>query len=142
MSTPTRRKFLRQLGGTAALFTGSTMGALALDEEKIHYLQPEKKHLSNDKIRVAGIGMGIMGFGDMHAALKVPGVEIAGVCDLYTGHLERAKEIWGKDLYTTRDFRELLQRPDIDAVIVATPDHWHDHISIAAMKAGKHVYCE
>jgi predicted dehydrogenase len=142
MSIPSRRKFLRQLGGTAALFSGGTMSAMALDEEKIHILQPEKKHLANDKIRIAGIGMGIMGFGDMHAALKVPGVEIAGVCDLYTGHLERAKEVWGKDLYTTRDFRELLQRPDIDAVIVATPDHWHDHISIAAMKAGKHVYCE
>lgn len=98
--------------------------------------------MSNDKIRVAGIGMGIMGFGDMRAALKVPGVEIAGVCDLYTGHLDRAKELWGNDLYTTRDFRELLQRKDIDAVIIATPDHWHDHISIAAMKAGKHVYCE
>ena len=142
MSTPTRRKFLRQLGGTAALFTGGTMGAMAMDEEKIHVLQPEKRHLSNDKIRVAGIGMGIMGFGDMQTALKIPGVEIAGVCDLYQGHLDRAKELWGKDLYTTRDFRELLQRKDIDAVIIATPDHWHDHISIAAMKAGKHVYCE
>ena len=137
-----RRKFIKQLGSTAALFTGGTMGAMAMDEEKIHHLKPEKRYMSNDKIRVAGIGMGIMGFGDMRAALKVPGVEIAGVCDLYTGHLDRAKELWGQDLYTTRDFRELLQRKDIDAVIIATPDHWHDHISIAAMKAGKHVYCE
>jgi predicted homoserine dehydrogenase-like protein len=108
MSTnDSRRKFIKQLGSTAALFTSGTMGAMALDQEKIHILQPEKKYLANDKIRVAGIGMGIMGFGDMRAALKVPGVEIAGVCDLYTGHLDRAKEVWGNDLYTTRDFREL-----------------------------------
>jgi predicted dehydrogenase len=140
--TDSRRKFIKQLGSTAALFTSGTVGAMAMDEEKVQVLQPEKRYMSNDKIRVAGIGMGIMGFGDMRAALKVPGVEIAGVCDLYTGHLDRAKELWGNDLYTTRDFRELLQRKDIDAVIIATPDHWHDHISIAAMKAGKHVYCE
>jgi len=141
-NSSSRRKFIRQLSSTAALFTGSTMGAMAMDEDKIHYLQPEKRHLANDKIRVAGIGMGIMGFGDMRAALKVPGVEIAGVCDLYQGHLDHAKELYGNDLYTTRDYRELLLRKDIDAVIIATPDHWHDHISIAAMKAGKHVYCE
>lgn len=141
-NSDSRRKFIKQLSSTAALFSSGTMGAMALDQEKIHILQPEKKYLANDKIRIAGIGMGIMGFGDMRAALKVPGVEIAGVCDLYTGHLDRAKEVWGNDLYTTRDFRELLQRKDIDAVIIATPDHWHDHISIAAMKAGKHVYCE
>ncbi len=141
-NSDSRRKFIKQLSSTAALFTGGTMGAMAMDEDKIHYLQPEKIHQANDKIRVAGIGMGIMGFGDMKAALKVPGVEIAGACDLYQGHLDHAKELYGKDLYTTRDFRELLLRDDIDAVIIATPDHWHDHISIAAMKAGKHVYCE
>ncbi len=142
MSSSSRRKFLRQLGGTAALFTGGNMAAMALDEQKIHYLQPEKRYTANDKVRIAGIGMGLMGFGDMETALKVPGVEIAGVCDLYDGHFERARELWGKDIYCTRDYRELLERKDIDAVIVATPDHWHDHISIAAMRKGKHVYCE
>jgi predicted dehydrogenase len=142
MSARSRRKFLRQLGTTAALFTGGSLGAMALDEKKIQYLQPEKRYGPNDKVRIAGIGMGLMGFGDMQTALKVPGVEIAGVCDLYDGHFERARELWGKDLYCTRDYRELLERKDIDAVIVATPDHWHDHISIAAMRKGKHVYCE
>lgn len=135
-----RRKFLRQLGGTAALVTSSSIAGFA--EEKVHILKADKKVSSNDKIRVAGIGMGIMGHGDMETALKVPGVELAGVCDLYQGRLDRCREIWGKDLYTTRDYKELLARKDIDAVIIATSDHWHDHISIAAMKAGKHVYCE
>jgi predicted dehydrogenase len=137
-----RRKFLRQLGGTAALFAAPGAQAIALDEEKIQVLQPEKRQSANDKIRLACIGMGLMGFGDTETALQVPGVEMAGVCDLYDGHFERARAQWGKDLYCTRDYRELLERKDIDAVIIATPDHWHDHISIAAMRKGKHVYCE
>jgi predicted dehydrogenase len=86
--------------------------------------------------------MGIMGNGDLDTALKVPGVELAGVCDLYQGRLDRAREKFGQGLYVTRDYRELLERKDIDAVIIATSDHWHDHISIAALKKGKHVYCE
>lgn len=135
-----RRKFLRQLGGTAALVSTSSLAGFG--EEKYEILQPRNRISSNDKVRIAGIGMGIMGWGDMQTALKVPGVELAGVCDLYQGRLDRCQEVWGKDLYATRDYRELLQRKDIDAVIIATSDHWHDHISIAAMKAGKHVYCE
>jgi predicted dehydrogenase len=142
MSSSSRRKFLRQLGGTAALFSAPGAQAIALDESKIQIIQPEKRHDSNSKIRIACIGLGLMGFGDTETALQVPGVEMAGACDLYEGHLERARATWGKDLYCTRDFRELLERKDIDAVIVATPDHWHDHISIAAMRKGKHVYCE
>ncbi len=135
-----RRKFIKQLGGTAALVSSSSLAGFG--EERVYMLKVEQKISSNDKIRLAVIGMGIMGNGDLDTALKVPGIELAGVCDLYQGRLDRCKEKYGQGLYTTRDYRELLERKDIDAVIIATSDHWHDHISIAALKKGKHVYCE
>ncbi|TAF97711.1 MAG: gfo/Idh/MocA family oxidoreductase [Cytophagia bacterium] len=96
----------------------------------------------NDKIRIATIGVGIQGHYDTQAALKNPDVELVAVADLYTGRLERAKATFGKDIFTTRDYRQILARKDIDAVLVVTPDHWHDRITIDALKAGKHVYCE
>ncbi|WP_336516661.1 Gfo/Idh/MocA family oxidoreductase [Pollutibacter soli] len=133
-----RRGFLRQAG----LMSGIFAAGKALGENVGIFSQKNPGFSAADKISVGVIGLGLMGFGDLETALKIQGVFVGGVCDLYEGHLDRAKEIWGKDLYTTRDFRELLERKEIDAVIVATPDHWHAPISIAAMRAGKHVYCE
>ncbi len=105
-------------------------------------LAQAQKISPNDKIRVGCIGMGNMGFGDVKTISTVPGVEFVAVADIYEGRLTNAKERFGKQIFTTRDYRELLARPDIDAVIIATPDHWHATQAVEAMKAGKHVYCQ
>ncbi len=96
----------------------------------------------NDAIQIALIGAGSQGQGDTKVALRVPGVKLVAVADCYDGRLAHAKEMWGADLFTTRDYREVLARKDIDAVIIATPDHWHKTAAIDAMQAGKDVYCE
>jgi predicted dehydrogenase len=97
---------------------------------------------ANDKIHYALIGCGGQGFDDMRIALSLGTAEIVAACDIYDGRLKRAREVFGDHVFTTRDHREVLARKDVDAVIIATPDHWHSAISIDAMNAGKDVYCE
>ena len=138
-----RRKFLQQIGATTLAMAASPLSSLAerekAEERILHY---ERKISSNDKIRVGVIGYGVQGHFDLGTALKVPGVELAGICDLYTGRLENAKEKFGNDLFTTRNYKELLDRKDIDAVIIATTDCWHARNTIDALARGKHVYIE
>jgi threonine dehydrogenase-like Zn-dependent dehydrogenase len=77
----------------------------------------------NDQVNIALIGSGGMGVADTITCLTVPGVKLVAVCDLYDGRLEQAKKRWGNDIYTTKDYKEILDRKDVDAVIIATPDH-------------------
>lgn len=137
-----RRQFIRQLGGSSLLLAAGTVPLLGSGNPKKQFFPGKTDFSPADKIRVATIGMGIMGNVDTDSAIRVPGVELAAVCDLYTGRLARAKEKYGSNIYTTRDYRELLNRKDIDAIIIATSDHWHARIAIEAMNAGKAVYCE
>lgn len=142
-----RRSFLKKLSTSAALAAGVPAAITAGTDTSasIQYLNaPSRKQsfAATDNVRIAVIGTGGMGIGDVNTALMVDGVEVVAACDLYDGRLVRAKELWGKDLFTTKDYREILERPDIDAVINATTDHWHQKICLDAMEKGKHVYCE
>ena len=130
-----RRTFIKGLSAASALVATESI-AKPFNIIKNLSVSP------NDKIRIATIGMGIQGNFDTQSALRNPDVELVAVADLYSGRLERAKVTFGKDIFTTRDYREILQRKDIDAVLVVTPDHWHDRITIDALNAGKAVYCE
>jgi predicted dehydrogenase len=123
----TRRYFLEI--GSAALFGLAGAGG-------------QTRVSPNDRIRIATIGLGGMGTADTKQSLSIPGVELAAVCDLYRGRRTRAKELFGNQLFVTADYREVLARPDVDAVIVATADLWHSRVAIDAMQAGKDVYCE
>ncbi|MBD0352441.1 MAG: Gfo/Idh/MocA family oxidoreductase, partial [Flavisolibacter sp.] len=129
-SRSSRRRFLQQIGATAMLAATSPLSSLAAKEKaEERTLFYEKKISAADKIRVGVIGYGIQGHIDLQTALKVPGVELAGICDLYTGRLVNAKELHGNNLFTTRNYKELLDKPDIDAVIIVTTDCWHARIT-------------
>lgn len=144
MEKSSRRNFIRKIAGTA--LATSVAPSLMASSREIQFLESpfyEKKNYGpNDQVNIGIIGMGIMGFNNALWTVQVPGVKLVAVCDLYSGRLERAKEVYGKDLFVTKNYREILDRKDIDAVIIATSDHWHDRISIEAMNKGKHVYCE
>ena len=145
-SKSSRRSFIKKAVGTALATTAAPSLLLSnhkQSSEIIEWKQPEKKAYGpNDQVNIAVIGMGIMGFNNLNTSMKIPGVKLVGVCDLYTGRLDHTKEVYGNDIFTTKNYKELLDRKDIDAVIIATSDHWHDKISIEAMNKGKHVYCE
>jgi len=135
-----RRSFIK-VGGLAAAAT--SLHVLAAEPDQA----PAPKS-PNDNINLALIGAGIQGQGDTRYALQVPGVKLVAVADCYDGRLTHAKELWGTgtannvDLFTTRNYKEILARPDVDAVLIATPDHWHMKAATDAMKAGKDVYLE
>lgn len=96
---------------------------------------------AHDQIQIAIIGAGGQGTGDVQSSIA-GGAKLVAASDIYQGRLTRVNEVFGKDVFVTRDYREVLARADVDAVIIATPDHWHQKIAIDAMNASKDVYLE
>jgi predicted dehydrogenase len=94
------------------------------------------------KIRFAIVGTGIRGCDLLRSARKAPTGVCVGAADLYVTRHLAAKEAYGSDFPTTGDYRTLLDRKDVDAVLVATSDHHHRRVTLDAVAAGKDVYCE
>ncbi len=93
-------------------------------------------------MRFVSIGTGVRGCELLKATLRVPGVECVGVCDLWEGRLTAGQQAVNKTVATTRNYKEVLDRKDVDAVIVAVTDHQHRRVVVDACAAGKDVYCE
>ncbi|HET7840704.1 MAG TPA: Gfo/Idh/MocA family oxidoreductase, partial [Terriglobia bacterium] len=127
-----RRDFMRRTAMTTA-GAGLTLSGFG---------SAQKAAGANDKFVVGVIGTGRMGRDNLADFAKQSDVEIALVCDVFGPNLDLGlKESQGK-AKTCKDFREVLDRKDIDVVIVATPDHWHALMAVEACKAGKDVYVE
>lgn len=136
-----RREFIK-LAAASTAAAGIAPTLLGATKAEVLRATPRRQVPPSDTLGIATIGMGIIGFEDTDTALRVPGARLVAVADCYDGRLVRTKEYYGEDVVTTRDYREILARPDVDAVLVCTPDHWHARIAIEAMEAGKAVYCE
>ena len=135
MKRLTRRHFL----AASALAAGAGAGASRAEEPAPKRTGPVG---ANDKVVLGFIGVGGMGTGLLNIFKAFPDVEVAALCDVHEPHLLRAQSLVAGKPSTHKDFREVLDRKDIDAVVVATPDHWHAIPSILACQAGKDVYCE
>ncbi|HEX8202465.1 MAG TPA: Gfo/Idh/MocA family oxidoreductase [Isosphaeraceae bacterium] len=138
-----RRGFLQHSAAALTLGAGLPMWfareLVAEDQER--EARDRRRVAANDTVTMGLIGCGGQGTGDMKAAVGHKGVKCVAVCDVDANRRDKAaSDFGGAKAY--HDFRELLARDDIDAVIIGTPDHWHTIPAIAAMKAGKDVYCE
>jgi predicted dehydrogenase len=138
-----RRRFLKSVAATSAA------GPLLLTS----HLYPAEPPPS-ERINLGFIGVGTMGRGHVGAFLGRPEVQVVAVCDVVEERRDSAKKTVeeyyakqkGKDAYkgckTFNEFRDLLALKEIDAVVIATPDHWHAIPCVLAARAGKHIYCE
>jgi predicted dehydrogenase len=131
-----RRQFLQKTTLLAA--AASTVGSAKKAGAQIN----NSAGLSVKPVRLGFIGVGIRGTLLMEAASGIAGAQIVAVADCYKGHLDRAQELISPAPVVTGDYTAILSRADIDAVAIATPDHWHLKLTQDALAAGKHVYIE
>ncbi|MGD9647298.1 MAG: Gfo/Idh/MocA family protein [Pirellulales bacterium] len=135
MSRVDRRGFLQS---SAALLAGAGLAP--------HWLTGSAKSLAaeptakNDRFVIGAIGVGGQGTSIANAARRYG--DVVAVCDVDRTHAERARQEFGGKADIHGDYRKLLERTDIDLVTIGTPDHWHTAIAVAALRAGKDVYCE
>ncbi|HEY4310397.1 MAG TPA: Gfo/Idh/MocA family oxidoreductase [Pirellulales bacterium] len=133
-ATTPRREFLKSASlGAAAIGAGLATAGQTVTA---------RTYAANETISIGLIGVGGRCRHLLKALKRVPGVAINAVCDVWDKNLQLGSEAAAEAAFATKDYRALLDRPDIDAVLIATPDHWHVPITVDACAAGKDVYVE
>lgn len=147
----TRRDFIKSAARAGAAASAAGMAGQAFAQAKPEQYEYKKSILppeivgANDKIYTGHIGVGGMGRSNLVFALKRNDMRPIALCDLWWKNTQRAEQMAGqkfKELTTHHDYREVIDNKDVDAVIIATPDHWHCIPTLAAADAGKAIYCE
>jgi len=136
MGPISRRDFVRL--GAGAVAAGAAAKSIVLEPAVLAAQTAQTER----KIRFVSIGTGIRGCDLLRSAKKVQSGVCVGTADLYSMHRKAGVEAYGADIPTTRDYRELLDRKDVDAVIVAVADFQHRRVVLDCVAAGKDVYCE
>lgn len=127
-----RRRFLQTSAVAAGTFAAP-------------YFVPARAFGANDRIVIGAIGVGGQGKGNLNGFIGQKDVGVAAICDVDSVRREAVAKLAterGHDMQAYEDYRELLDRKDVDAVVVSTPDHWHALQTVQACEAGKDVYCE
>lgn len=135
-SSPTlkRRDFILTSGRSAAALVAGMIAAPSI----LRGATPE-----SDPVRIGHIGIGTRGGDVLRAAASKPGCRVVAVCDVYQPHLRKGAEISNNsDVKSYTDYHDLLSDPNVEAVVISTPDHWHETMLLDAVSAGKDVYCE
>ncbi len=136
---PSRRELIR----TGGVVAGSLLADKTIVLEAQTPGDTAQPIPASDRVRFGIIGVGMQGSGLLANAISLPGIECVGAADLYDGRHMLAKEITkNPSLPTSRRYRELLDRKDIDCIVAAVPDHWHRRVVVDACNAGKDIYCE
>ncbi len=153
MSNPTespkpevsRRSFLQGVAATAAGVSAAAAVTKTAQADVYKRILPQTVLGANERIQTGHIGTGGMGRADLKFCLMREDIQPVALCDLYAKNLERGAQMLSskyKEFEKYHDFRELLENKDVDAVVIATPDHWHALCTLHAAEAGKAIYCE
>ncbi len=124
-----RRQFLKRMSSVAVVFS-------------VGNLSSQRILGASDRVRIALIGCGGRGRHVAKLMATVPGVQFVAACDVYDPHTESARQWMGTRAQAFKDFRKVLEQKDVDAVLIATPDHWHAIPTVLACEAGKDVFVE
>ncbi len=133
-----RRGFLKRSLGATAFFAIPTTGAVPCRALKAMTINPPP----SERVLVAHVGVGGRGTSLLRQTQRNAGSEVVAVCDVDQQRLHKAHALCWRGALATADYRRLLDLKDVDAIVIATPDHWHAAIATAACAAGKDVYVE